>query len=81
MTMMDLDFPVTEVQAAEAISLLQSASFPELQMVVRRLVFERDKLRSQLAELLRLQENDDMPGWCGHCACQSCYEAQQRNDC
>lgn len=23
----------------------------------------------------------DAEGWCGHCACQSCYEAQQRNDC
>jgi hypothetical protein len=24
---------------------------------------------------------EDQPGWCGHCACQSCYEAQKRNDC
>jgi hypothetical protein len=27
------------------------------------------------------ETEEDQPGWCGHCACQSCYEAQQRNDC
>jgi|GEM_PF-2769974 len=27
------------------------------------------------------ETEEDQPGWCGHCACQSCHEAQQRNDC
>jgi hypothetical protein len=27
-----------------------------------------------------LEEDDDPQGWCGHCACQSCYDAKRKND-
>ena len=27
------------------------------------------------------EDEDEQPGWCGHCACQSCHEAQRKNDC
>ncbi len=45
---MDIDLPVTDVEAADLISLLQSPAYPQAQMIVRRLIFERDHLRNKL---------------------------------
>jgi hypothetical protein len=28
-----------------------------------------------------VEQPSDGQGWCGHCACQPCYEAQKKNDC
>jgi len=44
----DIDLPVTDFEAADLISLLQSPAYPQAQMIVRRLVFERDHLRNKL---------------------------------
>jgi hypothetical protein len=47
----DIDLPVTDVEAADLISMLQSGAYPQAQMIVRRLVFERDRLRDGLREI------------------------------
>lgn len=35
---------------------------------------------SQLRSRLERIEHEEQEGWCGHCACQSCYDAKRRND-
>ena len=33
------------------------------------------------AEKPQQEEDEDCPTWCPSCACQSCYEAQQKHGC
>lgn len=39
-------------------------------------VEEINELRSRLERI----EHEEQEGWCGHCACQSCYDAKRRNE-
>jgi hypothetical protein len=49
--------------------------------VLHMLIAVIEAYRKKLTECQQVNNEQDQPGWCGHCACQSCYEAQQRNDC
>ena len=48
----DIDLPATEIEVADLAALLKAACVPqEYQMTVRRLAFERDRLRDGLREI------------------------------
>lgn len=41
------------------------------------------KLLHKMALMAAFQspdQNEDVEGWCGHCACQSCYDAKRKAD-
>ena len=35
---------------------------------------------AQLREQIDAMELEEREGWCGHCACQSCYDAKRKAD-
>ena len=43
--------------------------------------FQRLEVAVEKASHAKVDDDDDeVEGWCGHCACQSCYDAKRKAD-